>query len=139
MAGTELVVVFDVRDRVAMVTLNRPGARDALSRAVTKAPWDAVLAAEVGPAVDAVILTGADPACHRPGPRARRIRNLNHEGAVARPVALAQAAFVELAVGLAGQFVHEIHAARALVGRQLGPAAGEQLGLEPVPGGGRVD
>jgi enoyl-CoA hydratase len=58
----ESVVLYQVQDRIATVTLNRPGARNALSRAVTHALWDAVGAAGEAPDVDAVILTGADPA-----------------------------------------------------------------------------
>jgi enoyl-CoA hydratase len=56
------LVLVDVDHRVATVTLNRPEARNALSRATTHALWDAVTAAGADPDVDAVILTGADPA-----------------------------------------------------------------------------
>jgi enoyl-CoA hydratase/carnithine racemase len=59
---TAPVVLVDVEDRIATVTLNRPAARNALSRALSFALWDAVLAAGADPAVDAVILTGSDPA-----------------------------------------------------------------------------
>ena len=59
---TESLVLVDVQDRVATVTLNRPEARNALSRALTHALWDAVTAAGEAPDVDAVIVTGADPA-----------------------------------------------------------------------------
>jgi len=62
MSDTAPVVLVDVCDRIMTVTLNRPDARNALSRAVTFALWDAVLAAGADPDVDAVILTGADPA-----------------------------------------------------------------------------
>ena len=62
MAETAPVVLVDVEDRLAIVTLNRPEARNALSRALTYALWDAVLAAGADPDVDAVILTGTDPA-----------------------------------------------------------------------------
>lgn len=62
MPEAEPVVRFDVEDRIATVTLNRPDARNALSRAVTYALWDAVLGADEDPGVDIVILTGADPA-----------------------------------------------------------------------------
>jgi len=62
MSESAPVVLVDVEDRIMTVTLNRPGARNALSRAVTFALWDAVLAAGDDPDVDAVILTGADPA-----------------------------------------------------------------------------
>src|SRR5262249_42213042 len=61
MAG-EPVVLVAVEGRVMTVTLNRPEARNALSRAVMCGLWDAVLAAGADPAVDAVIITGADPA-----------------------------------------------------------------------------
>jgi enoyl-CoA hydratase len=59
---TAPVVLVDVEDRIATVTLNRPDARNALSRALSFALWDAVLAAGTDADVDAVILTGADPA-----------------------------------------------------------------------------
>jgi enoyl-CoA hydratase len=59
---TAPVVLVGVDDRIATVTLNRPEARNALSRALSYALWDAVLAAGDDPDVDAVILTGADPA-----------------------------------------------------------------------------
>lgn len=55
-------VLVDTADRITTVTLNRPEARNALSRAVTHALWDAVTTAGADPDVDAVILTGADPA-----------------------------------------------------------------------------
>src|ERR1700752_3237975 len=61
-ADAEPVVLYQVKDRIATVTLNRPRARNALSRALTHALWDAVTAAGQAPDVDAVILTGADPA-----------------------------------------------------------------------------
>jgi len=61
-AETAPVVLVDVEDRLAVVTLNRPEARNALSRALSYALWDAVLAAGADPEVDAVILTGSDPA-----------------------------------------------------------------------------
>jgi enoyl-CoA hydratase/carnithine racemase len=61
-AVTEPVVLVDVSDRIATITLNRPGARNAISRALGNALWDAVGAAGEAPDVDAVVLTGADPA-----------------------------------------------------------------------------
>jgi enoyl-CoA hydratase len=61
-AQTDTVVLVDVADRIATLTLNRPDARNALSVALTHALWDAVLAAGDDPDVDAVIITGADPA-----------------------------------------------------------------------------
>ena len=62
MTETEPVVLVDVADRIATITLNRPEARNALSRALGYALWDAVGAAGDDPDVDAVVLTGADPA-----------------------------------------------------------------------------
>ncbi|MEX5631771.1 enoyl-CoA hydratase [Parafrankia sp. FMc2] len=56
------VILSDVRDRVAVITLNRPAARNALSRQLTHALWDEMSAAGDNPDVDAVVLTGADPA-----------------------------------------------------------------------------
>jgi enoyl-CoA hydratase len=62
MVETEPVVLVAIEDRVATVTLNRPHVRNALSRALMHALWDAVTAAGQDPEVDAVVLTGADPA-----------------------------------------------------------------------------
>jgi len=62
LGDTEPVVLVDIEDRIATVTLNRPQERNALSRAVTYGLWDAVAAAGDDPGVSVVILTGADPA-----------------------------------------------------------------------------
>ena len=56
------VVLVEVADRVATVTLNRPEARNALNRAVRRALPEAINACEADDGVDVVILTGADPA-----------------------------------------------------------------------------
>jgi enoyl-CoA hydratase len=56
------VVLVEVADRVATVTLNRPEARNALNRDVRRALPAAMRAADADDEVDAVILTGADPA-----------------------------------------------------------------------------
>jgi enoyl-CoA hydratase len=56
------VVLYEVADRVATVTLNRPEARNALSSAVRRALPEAVRTADADDGVDVVILTGADPA-----------------------------------------------------------------------------
>ncbi|MHB1582672.1 MAG: enoyl-CoA hydratase [Acidimicrobiales bacterium] len=47
---------------VATLTLNRPAARNALDRSLRAALWQAVADAGDDPEVDAVVLTGADPA-----------------------------------------------------------------------------
>jgi len=59
---TDDVVLSEVRDRIATITLNRPEARNALSRAVIKGLRAAVRAAQADDDVDVLILTGADPA-----------------------------------------------------------------------------
>ena len=56
------VVLYEVSDRVATVTLNRPEARNALSSEVTRELPAALSRADADPEVDVVILTGADPA-----------------------------------------------------------------------------
>jgi enoyl-CoA hydratase len=58
----EPVLLVETEDRVATLTLNRPDARNALSRELAFALWDAVGAAGDDPDVDAVVITGADPA-----------------------------------------------------------------------------
>lgn len=56
------VVLYEVADRVATVTLNRPEARNALSADVRRALPAALQRADADAGVDVVILTGADPA-----------------------------------------------------------------------------
>ena len=58
----EPLVMVEVEDRIATLTLNRPEARNALNRALIYALWDAIGTAGSDPDVDAVILTGSDPA-----------------------------------------------------------------------------
>jgi enoyl-CoA hydratase len=59
---SENQLLVSTEDRICTVTLNRPQARNALSRALIQALWDAITAAGDDPDVDAVILTGTDPA-----------------------------------------------------------------------------
>ena len=59
---SEPVVIVEVDDRVAVVTLNRPDARNALNQAIRRALPRAVLDLEARDDVDVLILTGADPA-----------------------------------------------------------------------------
>jgi enoyl-CoA hydratase len=56
------VVLVDVTDRVATITLNRPEARNALNRDVRRDLPAAMAAADERDDVDVIILTGADPA-----------------------------------------------------------------------------
>ncbi len=58
----EQLVIVEVEDRVATLTMHRPRARNALNRALMYALWDAVGDAGDDPEVDAVVLTGSDPA-----------------------------------------------------------------------------
>src|SRR5437763_9661681 len=55
------VVLVDVTDRVATITLNRPNARNALSRELLRALPSAVQETDDRDDVDVLILTGADP------------------------------------------------------------------------------
>jgi enoyl-CoA hydratase len=56
------VVVLEVADRVATVTLNRPEARNALSSEVLRTLPGVMVRADEDPEVDVIILTGTDPA-----------------------------------------------------------------------------
>jgi enoyl-CoA hydratase len=56
------LVLTDVADQIATITLNRPEARNALSGALIKDLRDAVRHAQGDDAVSVIILTGADPA-----------------------------------------------------------------------------
>jgi enoyl-CoA hydratase len=56
------VVLIDIADRVAVITLNRPEARNALNRDVRKALPAAIERCDADDGVDVMILTGADPA-----------------------------------------------------------------------------
>jgi enoyl-CoA hydratase len=55
-------VLVEVLDRVALITINRPEARNALNRAVRRALPKAIVECEARDDVDVMILTGADPA-----------------------------------------------------------------------------
>jgi enoyl-CoA hydratase len=56
------ILLCDIADRVAVLTLNRPEARNALSSALLRELPAAMRAADENDDVDVVILTGADPA-----------------------------------------------------------------------------
>lgn len=56
------VVTLAIADRVATVTLNRPQARNALSREVRRLLPRVMAEADANDGVDAVVLTGTDPA-----------------------------------------------------------------------------
>jgi len=56
------VVLVDVTDRVALITLNRPDQRNALNRDVRRALPAAITQCDDNDDVDVMILTGADPA-----------------------------------------------------------------------------
>jgi enoyl-CoA hydratase len=62
MPEPEDVLLVDVEDRVATVTLNRPRSRNALSRALQRALHRSMSDLDGDEAVDVVVLTGADPA-----------------------------------------------------------------------------
>jgi enoyl-CoA hydratase len=56
------VVLYDVSERIATITLNRPAARNALSSAVLRLLPELMKRADADPEVDVVVLTGTDPA-----------------------------------------------------------------------------
>ena len=58
----EDVVLLEVVERVATITLNRPGQRNALNRSVRRALPAAITRCDEDDGVDVMILTGADPA-----------------------------------------------------------------------------
>lgn len=55
-------LLVEVSNRIAVLTLNRPDARNALSSELLGALPEAMLAADANDDVDVIILTGADPA-----------------------------------------------------------------------------
>jgi enoyl-CoA hydratase len=59
---TDDVLLVEVADRVATVTMNRPRARNALDRDLRRALHRGMLDLEASDEVDVVVLTGADPA-----------------------------------------------------------------------------
>ena len=56
------VVLLDISERIATITLNRPDARNALSSEVLRKMPEAMRIAEASDDVDVLILTGTDPA-----------------------------------------------------------------------------
>jgi enoyl-CoA hydratase/carnithine racemase len=60
--GTGDIVLVDVADGIAVVTLNRPERRNALNRALYQRIPQVVTALDADDAVAVIVLTGADPA-----------------------------------------------------------------------------
>jgi enoyl-CoA hydratase len=60
--STSDVLLVDKRDRVALITLNRPAVRNALNTALIDALWEILPAVDDDPEVGAIVLTGCDPA-----------------------------------------------------------------------------
>lgn len=56
------VILVDHADRVATVTLNRPGARNALNGELRRSLWKTMSELDADADVAAIVLTGADPA-----------------------------------------------------------------------------
>jgi enoyl-CoA hydratase len=56
------IVLYEVSERIATITLNRPDARNALSTEVLRLLPQRMREADADPTVDVLILTGADPA-----------------------------------------------------------------------------
>ena len=59
---TEVLVDVEAKDHVAVVTLNRPERRNAISGTLLAALRDAVAGLDCRADVRAIVLTGADPA-----------------------------------------------------------------------------
>ncbi|HSA39666.1 MAG TPA: enoyl-CoA hydratase-related protein, partial [Mycobacterium sp.] len=59
-AGSDILLV-DITDRIATLTLNRPQARNALSSALRDRFFTALTDADADPDVDVIIFTAADP------------------------------------------------------------------------------
>jgi enoyl-CoA hydratase len=59
---SDQVVLVDIADRVGVITLNRPEARNALNAEVQRAFPAAIEALDTDDGVDVIILTGTDPA-----------------------------------------------------------------------------
>lgn len=60
--ANEPVVLYDVSERIATITMNRPEARNALSSELLSLLWQHMADAEHDDGVDVLILTGTDPA-----------------------------------------------------------------------------
>ncbi len=60
--SNDSVVLLDISERIATITINRPGARNALSSEVLRLLAENMKAADANDDVDVIILTGADPA-----------------------------------------------------------------------------
>jgi len=59
---TDTPVLYDVSERIATLTMNRPDARNALSSELLGLLWERMSDAEHDDGVDVLILTGTDPA-----------------------------------------------------------------------------
>jgi len=62
LTDNDSVVLLEVSERIATITLNRPAARNALSSEVLKMMPQLMKQADASDDVDVIILTGSDPA-----------------------------------------------------------------------------
>jgi enoyl-CoA hydratase len=60
--STSDVLLFEMHERVALITLHRPAVRNALNTALIDALWEVMPAVDDDPEVRAIVLTGSDPA-----------------------------------------------------------------------------
>ena len=83
----EPLVLYDKRDSVAWITLNRPRALNAVNLAMRDELWDAFLAVRDDPDVRVAVIAGAGSAPSAPAPMSRssaRRRPTWRRGAPAR-------------------------------------------------------
>src|SRR5258708_3003576 len=78
------VILVNVADRVATITLNRPEARNGLSRALLRTVPRAVQDADAGVDVIVLILPGADPGLGVGMHLTQRVSAVEHEGGIGR-------------------------------------------------------
>ena len=62
MPASDEIVLVEVADGIAVVTLNRPERRNALNRALYRRIPEVITALDADPSVAVIVLTGADPA-----------------------------------------------------------------------------
>lgn len=80
MTSVEEQVLFDVRDRVAYITLNRPESRNALSQAVVARLNDVFTAAAENDEVWAIVVTGAGDRAFCAGGDLKELNRIAQEG-----------------------------------------------------------
>ena len=118
-------LLYEVRDRVAVISLNRPGVLNAYTTAMGQSLKDAVAAAGADDAVRVIVLTGAGRGFCA-GADMKRLQQITPD---AQPAQGATAAVQQAEQDFGGRFGYLMQVPKPVIGALNGPAAGIGLVL----------